>query len=85
MNMSVTKAKVAMEMIACLEVIDKDERWEMVVEDMTVVSYDGTCMSRVRTLVANDFLSDILSFWAHPQLWVKWQRPTGWRRFHYQP
>ena len=38
MNLSVTEVKLAMEMIACMEVIEKDDRSEMVVDDTTVVS-----------------------------------------------
>ena len=77
--------EVAMEARTSMEVTEEDERLEVVVEDMMVVSYGGMCKCPLRTLVANVFLCDIFSLWAHPQLWVKWQRPTGWRRFHYQP
>ena len=38
MNLSVTEVNVAKEMIACMEVIEKDDRSEMVVDDTTVFS-----------------------------------------------
>ena len=70
--------EVTMEKRTCMEVTGEDERSDVAVEDVMVVSYDG------RTLVVDIFLSCVFSLWAPPQLWVKWQRPTDQQIFHCQ-
>ena len=60
MGVSVVLVKVVMETI---EVADKDERSEVVVEGMTVVFYDGRCMYRARAQVVDVFFVDIVSLW----------------------
>ena len=58
---------MVMEMTACLEVIDKDERLEVVVEDMMVASCDGRCKYLERSLVTNVLFYCISKFLAHHQ------------------
>ena len=51
--------KMAMEKRMRVEVTEEDERLEVVVEDMMVVSYGGRCRCLERTPVANAFFSCI--------------------------
>ena len=58
--MSMSVMEVAMEKRTCMEVTGDDERSDVVVEDVMVVSYDS------RTLVVDVFLSCVFSVRAPP-------------------